>query len=142
MAFKGSERHFFLGGNTPKGFFSYYDYIISQESARKIYCIKGGPGTGKSTFMKKIADAAVKKGADVEYAHCSSDPDSLDGVIIKPANIALVDGTSPHIVDPKTPGAVDTIIHLGDCWDADAIARHKEGIIKENEKISKQFKRA
>lgn len=142
MAFKGSEKHFFLGGNTPKGFFSYYDYLLSQSSARKIYCIKGGPGTGKSTLMKKVAAAAAKKGADVEYAHCSSDPDSLDGVIIKPANIALVDGTSPHIVDPKTPGAVDTIIHLGDCWDAEAIARHKDGIIKTNNKISKQFKRA
>lgn len=142
MSFKGSEKHFFLGGNTPKGFFSYYDYLLSQDSARKIYCIKGGPGTGKSTLMKKIAAAAAKKGADVELAHCSSDPDSLDGVIIKPANIAFVDGTSPHIVDPKTPGAVDTIIHLGECWDSEAIGRHKQSIIKTNSKISQQFKRA
>lgn len=142
MSFKGCEKHIFLGGNTPKGFFSYYDYLLSQDSARKIYCIKGGPGTGKSTLMKKIAAVAVKKGADVEIAHCSSDPESLDGVIIKPANIAFVDGTSPHIVDPKTPGAVDTILHLGECWDAASIARHKSGIIKTNEKISQQFKRA
>lgn len=142
MAFKGREKHFFLGGNTPKGFYSYYDYLLPQESARKIYCIKGGPGTGKSTLMKKIAATAVKKGADVEFAHCSSDPDSLDGVIIKPANIAFVDGTSPHIVDPKTPGAVDQILYMGDCWDADALNRHKEGIIKTNQKIGEQFKRA
>lgn len=142
MAFKGMEKHFFLGGNTPKGFYSYYDYLLSQESARKIYCIKGGPGTGKSTLMKKIAAAAVKKGADVELAHCSSDPDSLDGVIIKPAGIAFVDGTSPHIVDPKTPGAVDEILYMGDCWDGDALSRHKDGIIKTNQKIAEQFKRA
>ncbi len=142
MAFKGREKHFFLGGNTPHGFYSYYNYLLPQESARKIYCIKGGPGTGKSTLMKKIADMAVKKGSDMEIAHCSSDPDSLDGIIIKPANIAFVDGTSPHIVDPKTPGAVDEILYMGNCWDKDALARHKDGIIKTNQKIGEQFKRA
>lgn len=139
MALKGRESHFFLGANTPKGFYSYYDYLISQKSARKIYCIKGGPGTGKSTFMKKIAGEVIKKGADVEYAHCSSDPDSLDGIIIKPCNIAFVDGTSPHIVDPKTPGAVDTILHLGSCWRSEEIARHKEAIMRTKSKISECF---
>ena len=142
MSFKGNEKHIFLGGNTPKGFFSYYSYLLSPDCARRIYCIKGGPGTGKSTFMKKIAAAAVKKGADVELAHCSSDPNSLDGVIIKPANIAFVDGTHPHVVDPRYPGAVDTLLSLSECWDAAAIGQHKEAIMKTNEKISEQFARA
>lgn len=142
MSFKGREKHFFLGGNTPTGFYSYYDYLLPQESARRIYCIKGGPGTGKSTLMKKIAEDAAKKGADIELAHCSSDPDSLDGVIIKSVGIAFVDGTSPHIVDPKTPGAVDTVLHMGDCWDGNAIARHKEAIMRTNRKIAEQFARA
>ena len=142
MSFKGREKHFFLGGNTPEGFYSYYDYLISQENARRIYCIKGGPGTGKSTFMKKIADEVIKKGCDVEFAHCSSDPDSLDGIIIKPINIAFVDGTSPHIVDPKTPGAVDRILYLGECWREAEIACHKEGIMRTNKKISECFSTA
>ena len=140
MGFKGREKHFFLGGNTPLGFYSYYDYLLSQKSARRIYCIKGGPGTGKSTLMKKIGEEVLKKGADVEFAHCSSDPSSLDGIIIKPANIAFVDGTSPHIVDPKTPGAVDKILHLGTCWREEEIARHKEEIMRTNAKISENFK--
>ena len=42
------QREYFLGGNTAKGFFSYYDYLMRQEDAATIYCIKGGPGTGKS----------------------------------------------------------------------------------------------
>ncbi len=142
MSFKGSEKHIFLGGNTPDGFYSYYDYMLKPERARKVYCIKGGPGTGKSTFMKKIAEAAVKKGADVELAHCSSDPDSLDGVIIKPANIAFVDGTPPHVVEPRYPGAVEEIINLGMCWDENSIRPHKEAIMKTNGKISECFGRA
>ena len=48
---KGRIRHMFPGGNTSQGFFSYYDYILGQEEANRIICIKGGPGVGKSTFM-------------------------------------------------------------------------------------------
>ncbi len=36
----GRIKHVFPGGNTPKGFFSYYDYILSQEDATRIICIK------------------------------------------------------------------------------------------------------
>lgn len=142
MAFKGGEKHIFLGGNTPCGFFSYYNHMLSHTKARKIYCIKGGPGTGKSTLMKTVAEAVRSRGADVEYAHCSSDPTSLDAVIIRPACIALVDGTEPHIVDPKYPGAVDTIINLGSCWDENALRPYKEAIISVKEKISSEFARA
>lgn len=142
MAFKGREKHIFLGGNTPKGFFSYYNHLLPHTKARKIYCIKGGPGTGKSTLMKTVAEAVRSRGADVEYAHCSSDPSSLDAVIIRPASIALVDGTEPHITDPKYPGAVDTIINLGECWDENALRPYKDAIMSTRHKISLEFSRA
>ncbi|MCI9626077.1 MAG: ATPase [Clostridia bacterium] len=90
------QREYFLGGNTAKGFFSYYDYLIRQEDAATIYCIKGGPGTGKSSLMKSIAAEAQKRGLDTDLIHCSSDPDSLDGLIIPKLKTAFVDGTSPQ----------------------------------------------
>lgn len=136
------EKHFYLGANTPYGFYSYYDNLISQKSANKIYCIKGGPGTGKSTLMKTVANEMVKKGYDVEKIHCSSDDNSLDAIKINNLNIAFVDGTSPHIVDPKTPGAVDEIINLGAFWNENEIKKHKFSIIECNEKIKKSFNRA
>lgn len=142
MAFKGNEKHIFLGGNTPKGFFSYYNHLLPYAKARKIYCIKGGPGTGKSTLMKTVAEAVRSRGADVEYAHCSSDPSSLDAIVIRPASIALVDGTEPHIVDPRYPGAADTIINLGECWDENALRPYKDAIMNTKEKISTEFARA
>lgn len=137
-----TQKHFYLGANTPYGFFSYYDNIISQNEAKKIYCIKGGPGTGKSSFMKKVAERMVKEGLSVEFMHCSSDDNSLDGILIKEKNVALLDGTSPHIVDPKNPGAVDTIINLGEFWDEAKIAKHKDDIISTNKKIGDNFARA
>lgn len=138
----GIERHMYPGNNTPDGFFSYYQYILSQREADKIICIKGGPGVGKSTFMKKIGEAMLQEGHDVDFMHCSSDNDSLDGIVLRDKKIAMIDGTSPHIVDPINPGAVDSIIHLGDFWDEEGIRKNKEALICNNERIKSIFSRA
>jgi MoxR-like ATPase len=98
MANKGTIKEVFPGGNTYKGFHSFYDYIISNDEANRIFCIKGGPGVGKSSFMKSIAKEFVELGCDVELHHCSSDNNSLDGVVIKQAKVALLDGTAPQRV--------------------------------------------
>ena len=131
-----TERHYFPGNNTPQGFFSYYKYILGQREANRIICIKGGTGTGKSTFMKRIGERFAKLGEDIDYLHCSADEDSLDGVILKNRRIALIDGTSPHITDPVTPGAVDKIINLGEFWNEEGIALNKDEIIDLNEDCS------
>ena len=55
------ERHLFPGGNTSKGFYSFYRYVLSQDDANRILCIKGGPGTGKSQLMKKLLLISAKK---------------------------------------------------------------------------------
>jgi hypothetical protein len=139
MSMAGTERHVFPGNNTPEGFFSYYRYILSQREAERIIVIKGGPGVGKSTFMKKIGEEMLQDGHDVDYMHCSSDNDSLDGVVIRDQRIALIDGTAPHIVDPVNPGAVDSIIHLGDYWNEEGIRKDRDALISCNEKIGSIF---
>ncbi len=139
---KGRIKHVFPGGNTSKGFFSYYDYIIGQEEATRIICIKGGPGVGKSSFMKKLGNQMVDLGYDVEFMHCSSDNQSLDGLVIPNINVALLDGTAPHVVDPKNPGAVDEILHLGDYWDEEGIREKREEILLSNKLVGKLFSRA
>jgi ABC-type lipoprotein export system ATPase subunit len=50
MMAEGRVKMVFPGGNTCLGFYSFYNYIIGEE-ARRIFVLKGGPGTGKSTFM-------------------------------------------------------------------------------------------
>ncbi len=136
------ERHLFPGGNTSKGFYSFYRYILTQEDSRRIICLKGGPGTGKSSFMKKIGAHFGSLGYSIEYHHCSSDNESLDGVVIKELNVAVLDGTSPHIVDPINPGAVDEILNLGTALNTDMLYKNKLQILKLNKEISRNFKRA
>ena len=81
MTDTGNCRRMFGGANTSKGFVSLFDNMINPFNSRKII-IKGGPGLGKSTFMRQIGDFMMEKEYDVEYFHCSSDPGSLDGVVI------------------------------------------------------------
>lgn len=136
---RGNICNYFPGGNTSEGFYSYYQYILGQREAEHIVCIKGGPGTGKSTFMRNIAEHFLNKGEDVDFFWCSSDPDSLDGILLKERRIAFMDGTSPHIVDPVNPGAVDTILYLGEYWDGGALKKHREYIIQSGTTIKSWF---
>lgn len=139
---KGNFVHLFPGGNTSKGFYSFYRYILPQETARRIICLKGGPGTGKSSLMKKTAQYFNEKGYDIEYHHCSSDNNSLDGILIKGLNVAILDGTAPHVVDPINPGAVDEILNLGSCWNEQGFSDYRNTIISINKQVGKTFKRA
>lgn len=134
-------RKVFPGGNTCKGFYSFYDYIIEPDATR-IFVIKGGPGVGKSTFMRKIGEEMLKRGYDVEFHCCSSDNGSLDGVVIPAIRVALLDGTAPHVVDPKNPGAVDEIVHLGDHWNEEGLRAHKKEILALNREVGRLFRRA
>lgn len=125
---KGHIKKVFPGGNTSIGFHSFYDYLAFP-SRTKIFVLKGGPGVGKSTFMRWISAKMVERGYDVEHHHCSSCNTSLDGVYVPTLGVAILDGTSPHVVDPKHPGAVDEIVHLGDYWHEPGIRANRDQIV-------------
>ncbi len=131
----------FVGANSSKGFVSFYDTILSDESIEKIYIIKGGPGTGKSRFMNDAAKRAEELSYSVERYYCSSDPDSLDAVVIG-GRYALLDGTSPHTVEAKCAGAREEIINLGAFWDSDKLAESYDKIKELSGKKSECYKRA
>ena len=138
---KGKVRKIFPGANTSNGFYSYFDYIIPKDINR-IFCLKGGPGVGKSSLMKKIAREFSEKGYDIEIFPCSSDPSSIDAVLIKELKVVLLDATAPHIVDPKIPGAIDEIVNFGDFWNVNNLEDNKSEIEKCNKEISACFQRA
>ena len=68
----------YLGANTPKGFVSCFSSVT--DTASRLYIIKGGPGCGKSTAMRRIAAFCEAEGMETERIRCSSDQDSLDGI--------------------------------------------------------------
>ena len=110
------EKYFFRGVDpTDK---EYYTYIL-----------KGGPGTGKSGLMKKIAERFAKT-EKVTCFYCSADPESLDGVRLHKSKVMIVDGTPPHVSEPQFPGVRQEIVDLGQFWDKSILNENREEIIK------------
>ena len=122
---------FFFGGVTPKGFSTQLEQMISGKE-NYTYILKGGPGTGKSQMMKKIAERFASR-EDVTCFYCSSDPDSLDAVILHASKVIVDDGTPPHVSEPQFPGVCQEIVDLGQCWDKAVLKENRERIIKAKE---------
>ena len=117
----------FAASNSAEGFKSYYDTVFDRSRLEHLYIIKGGPGTGKSSFMRDVGEYFEGLGREVAYYKCSSDPDSLDGVIMD-FGVALIDGTAPHSAEPEIAGARDEIIDLGAFWDSSMLVEHYDEI--------------
>ncbi|MBP3919013.1 MAG: hypothetical protein J6I50_07585 [Clostridia bacterium] len=130
MKKKQTEVSYFAAANTANGFYSCFPALFDPKSGEwnHIYIVKGGPGTGKSGFMKRAAEAAEKRGCNVERFYCSSDTNSLDGVRIPSRGIAFLDGTAPHAVDPVYPGALEEILNMGMFFDIEHLRGAKEEI--------------
>ncbi len=131
-------RHYFPGGNTSNGFVSFYNNILRSTSVGKLGIIKGGPGTGKSSLMKRVGKFFEEKGEYVHYLHCSSDCNSLDGVYLPKFNSAIIDGTSPHTVDCRYAGCYDKIFDVGIYID-DNIKNFREEIKETDDNIKAHF---
>ncbi len=136
------QHRYFAASNSAQGFKNYYPEVFAR--ADLVYIIKGGPGTGKSSLMKRYAYRAESKGLKCEYYYCSSDPNSLDGILIHGENriTGILDGTSPHTCEPRFPGAREEMINLGEFWDGELLRKQKNEIIALSERKSAEYKSA
>ncbi len=126
-----APRRYFAASNSSKGFCNYYSNCFSESRCDRLYIIKGGPGTGKSHFMRTVARHARAAGYAITEYDCSSDPVSLDGILLEKEGsptIGLLDGTAPHLCEPTTPGVREEIINLGALWDASRLLNEGENI--------------
>jgi len=135
-------KRFFAGGNTVRGFFSYFDNILPTKKANRLFLLKGGPGTGKSSLMKDIMARIEDFDYSLELCQCSSDKNSLDGVLIKDKSVLIVDATAPHAMDQKIPGIADEIANLGAFIDDGILSKYKKEIITINDEKSDSYSTA
>lgn len=136
----GHVINYYAGGNTAIGFYSLYDSNL--QGLDRLFILKGGPGTGKSSLMRKIGQNWLENGYDIELLHCSSDNNSIDGVIIPALKVGVVDGTAPHVIEPKAPGAIEEYVNLGQAWNSRQLAQYKSEIVSCTAKISEAFQAA
>ena len=97
MKLQQKNLSFFLGANTPQGFVSHFDQLLKPDEGWRTFVIKGGPGCGKSTLMKRIYNNFADRYDDMQLIFCSSDISSVDAVIIPQLKLSICDGTPPHV---------------------------------------------
>ncbi len=125
-------RHLFASSISFKGPINFFDNITV--NCKRRYILKGQPGTGKSTLIKKIAKKALEKGYFVDMYHCSLDPENIDMIVIEQLNIAVIHGTDPHEIKASRPG--DVVINMLDCVDSEKAEKYKESTIKLEEEFN------
>ena len=131
---------YFLGNNTAYGFVGNYETELKNK--RRVILLKGGPGTGKSSILKRLAAEAKNRGFDYELWYCSGDPDSLDGVYIKELDTAIVDATAPHASGADLPKIKDFLYDLASSLSYDKLSAHKAEIEKILKNKKQHFVRA
>ena len=112
---------FFLGSCTPRGFSTFASELAEECGA--VDYIKGGSGCGKSTFLRRIADEAAARGLEVWRFLCSSDPQSLDAVVLPSLGRGWVDATAPHVLEPTLCAGREGYVDFGAFYDRAGIAR-------------------
>ena len=115
---------FFLGANNKNKYCSLFGEIYNPYEKGCNIILKGGPGTGKSTLMKKVAKKLDEKGYFIERGFCSADPSSLDAVTAPEIAFSIFDGTSPHVIEPTLPGVTEHIVDLGKAWNRNILKEH------------------
>lgn len=121
-----NDLHYYIAGNTAEGYYRLTESILKELD--KCYVLTGGPGIGKSTFIKSVAEDLKGTTHFLEYLHSPSEPGSLDGLIIRDKRIALVDELLIQHLKREEMG--DThFIHLSEGVDPDSLTQYKDDIV-------------
>lgn len=102
--------HRILGTLTPTGA---QDTVqsITKNLARRLF-IKGFPGTGKSSLIKKLKDEAIARGFDAQIVWCGLDSSSVDMLVIPELSFCIFDSTEPHQYFPDKGRAGDELYDI------------------------------
>jgi len=133
---RGKIRYVFTSSHTGNGFYTFIPGLL--EGVRKIYVLKGAPGTGKATFIRRLGDSLLEQGYAVEFWMSAEDPVNPEGVYIAQIETAIVNGNLPVAIDPKYPGLTGSIVNLSDYLDGLDINKYGHEIMELINQVEKQ----
>src|SRR5680860_75500 len=110
MRNKTGVRHYFAEGMTTRGYISLLPNMMP--SWRRVYVLLGGPGTGKSTFIKVIGLELLDRGYGVDFLRSVRDPDSMAGFIMPQMGLVMLDAMEVSPLRWRAPGVVEKFIYF------------------------------
>ncbi len=136
MGGKGKIRYVFTSSHTGQGFVTFIPGLL--EKIKRVYVLKGAPGSGKSTFIRCMGDSLAEQGYDVEFWMSAEDPMNPEGVYIIQMETAIVNGNLPLTIDPKYPGITGSIINLSAYLDELRINKYGAEIMELVDRVEMQ----
>ena len=136
-----ASAHIFLGANSSEGFYALYDQLLTAR-LDDLLILKGGPGCGKSTLMRGVAESLSAAGEETILIHCSGDPDSLDGVIFPALRTALVDGTAPHVLEPVYAISGERYLDLTRFYDIEGVKAQRGAVVARTDEYRAAYREA
>ncbi|GAB7055054.1 PRK06851 family protein [Paenibacillus sp. YK5] len=136
----GIVENFYASGNTARGFANLFDSSI--QGLERLFILKGGPVTGKSSLIRTIGSRLAEEGYDIWLIHSPSDNDALDGLIIPALKAGVIDGTALREIEPLEPGTVVRYVNLEETVDAARLTARQTEIELLHETIQQAHERA
>ena len=104
----------FVSGYTAKGYRTFLPNWLRKQ--RRIIILTGMPGSGKSTFIRKMGLNLASRGYEVQFWPSPLDPGYLQGLFFPQLSTAVVDGDWPDLCGNWHPGQAITTVNLGDYY--------------------------
>lgn len=125
---QGTLRYVLTSSYTHRGFHTFIPGLL--QGLKRVYILKGAPGSGKSSFIRFIGEHMSEQGYEVEFWISAVDAVSPDGVYIPQLNAAVINGSLSLPIDPRYPGVRDVLINLEEFWDEQKIDGQQAEIIE------------
>ncbi|MCR2821248.1 PRK06851 family protein [Lederbergia panacisoli] len=106
----GKILRYFAGGNTAKGFYNLYDSNLAD--LERVFILSGKSRKEKSKIIHHLIQKWSESDLPMEIIHSASNPDDVEGLIIRKLDFAIVDGDSPHEVGKEFIGSLWETIDL------------------------------
>ena len=105
----GLETRYFLSALTGAGYYALHRQFL--RPPERYFCIlKGGPGCGKSTFLKRVGDAGRAAGLAVVRLHCAGDPPRSTG------SISRKNAPASSMARHRTPSTPRSSVRAANIW--------------------------
>ncbi len=137
---RGRIRYLLASSNTGQGYRSFLPALI--ESLKKVYVLKGAPGSGRTTFIRQIGLELAAKGYQADFFVSFAGSSSLEGVMCPQLGLAVVKGDCGYPSEHEQRGISCEVIDFSEFWDGASLAGCEEEIAELAEEIEKQLRSA